>query len=149
MHFFPPIAFWNVSIVEFQEAMEGEVFLSGSQVDNIGDRKVIKGIELVSLAEVYHVIDQSLLVGDLSVELEMVEAKAIFPYLMVFEAERVLCPFKVKELSVGGLSKRFPQGENPFNYLMVVALTQIIVPRAFNILIYWLHSLKACEGEVC
>lgn len=77
MHFSPIIFIGEVAVIKLDEAVQGEVLFAGGEVDDEGGGDVVEGIELVGLAEVDHVPDQSLFVGDLAVELEVIEAQAL------------------------------------------------------------------------
>lgn len=58
--------------------MQGHVLLPCRQVDYKRRWDVAEGIELVRLAEVEHVPNQSLLVRYLSMELKVIKANAVF-----------------------------------------------------------------------
>lgn len=87
-------AFGDVSVVELEEAVEGHVLLASGEVDDEGGGDVAEGVEFVRLAEVEHIPDQTLLVSDFPVELEVVEAEAVLPQSVVLEPERILRPLE-------------------------------------------------------
>lgn len=94
MHFGPTVLLGYVSIIELDEAVQREVLFAGGEVDDEGGRYIVESVEFVRLAEVDHVPDQSLLVCDLPVELEVVEAEAFLAQLVILEPEGVLRPFQ-------------------------------------------------------
>lgn len=94
MHSGSGMSFWEVAVVELDEAVEGKIFLASGEIDDEGGGDVGEGVEFVALAEGDHVPDQSLLVGEFAVELEVVEGEALAAQLVELESEGVLRPLE-------------------------------------------------------
>lgn len=131
--------FGQVAVVELDEAVKREVLLPGGEVDDEGGGDVAECIELVGLAEVDHVPDQPLLVGDFPVELEVVEAQAVLAELVVLEPEGVLRPLQEDALVIAGFREADALGEGAFDCLVVVALAEVVVADVVIELLDGLH----------
>ena len=120
------VVWGQVPVVEFDEIMQGQVFLPGTQIDDIRERQVVEGVQFVSLAVVDHVAHQSHFVGDFSVVLKMVETQTSFAQHVVLKAPLTLGPFESKEiLFVLSLDPVFPPQQYPSHHFVIVALPQV------------------------
>jgi hypothetical protein len=88
------MSFRQVAVVEFDKAMEREIFLASGEIDDESGWDVSEGVEFVTFAEGDHVPDQALLVGEFAVELEMVEREALAAQLIELESEGILRPLE-------------------------------------------------------
>lgn len=107
--------------------MKSQILLSRCKINDKCCRNIGKCIKLISLAEVYHIPDKSLLVRDLPMKLKMIKWQTFFTKLMVFEAKRILSPFEEYSLVGSALCKSTSKGKGSLNCLMVIAFAEIIV----------------------
>jgi hypothetical protein len=94
VHFGTVIYFWNIPVVKFDKAVKGKIFFPRGEIDYECCGDIRKGIEFIGLAKVDHIPDESLLVGDLTVELEVIEAEAILSEFVVLKSKGILCPLE-------------------------------------------------------
>lgn len=127
MHLRPTELFWNVSIIKLDESMQSKVFLTCGEIDDKGCRDVRESVEFIGLAEVDHVPDQALFVGDFSVELEVIEAEAVLAELVVLEPKGVLRPLQEDSFMIGGFYQSDPLRKCAFDSLVIIPLAKVIV----------------------
>ena len=137
-----------IAIVELDEAVHGQVFLSRGEVDDKGAGDVVEHVKFVGLTEGDHVPQQALFVAHLAVELEVVEGQAVLAQAVELEPEGCLRPLEDDALCVVGFLQAASLLYHPPDSFMSVAPPQKIVPIVLSELFYGFHLGGETEDVV-
>ena len=143
MNFLAYVALRNITIIEFDESVQSEVFLTSGEIDDKGGGKIYKSVKFVHLTKVDHVPNESLFIGQFSMELKVVVAEALLTKLMILKSKRILSPLEKYTLLIATFDQAFALRKGTTNRLMVIALAEVVVAYVVTPLLDRLHSIAS------